>query len=169
MENLVQHTFHMYDGLVADLGVAKDAGGAGLEQEHGQSEEGVRPPEHGRNVDNNFQEEEHIPHMDVLEEAMPDDDMPAMEQERATQHQLLEDSARTPLFPGSRLTQLGGTLFLLNCLQTHGASNQLFNDIFAILSKSMLPKVNSLLTNEYHASKVLKQLGLAYNTIHCCL
>ena len=32
----------------------------------------------------------------------------------------------------------------------------------------MLPKVNSLPSNEYHASKILKQLGLAYETIHCC-
>ena len=28
--------------------------------------------------------------------------------------------------------------------------------------------MNSLPSNEYRGSKVLKQLGLAYNTIHCC-
>lgn len=57
---------------------------------------------------------------------------------------------------------------LLNCLRTYGASNMLVNELFAILSKSMLPKINSLPQNEYHASKVLKRLGLAYETIHCC-
>ena len=44
----------------------------------------------------------------------------------------------------------------------------LVNEVFSILSKSMLPFVNSLRPNEYHASKVLKQLDLAYETIHCC-
>ena len=99
---------------------------------------------------------------------MRDDDLPAMEALRPTQQHLLEESALTPLFAGSGLTQLGGTLLLLNCLRTHGASNTLVNKIFFIMSKSMLITVNSLPHNEYEASKVLKQLGLAYNTIHCC-
>ena len=68
-----------------------------------------------------------------------------------------------------RQTQLSTTLLLLNCLRTHGASNALVNEIFQLLTRSVLPSVNSLPHSEYQASKLLKQLGLAYDTIHACL
>ena len=97
-----------------------------------------------------------------------DDDVPAMEADVNGDRELLEECSRTPLFAGAKLTQLSSTLLLLNCLRTHGASNLLVNELFQLLSKSILPDVNSLPLSEYSASKILKQLGLAYNTIHVC-
>ena len=82
--------------------------------------------------------------------------------------QILEDSATTPLYAGSRLSSLTATLLLLNCLRTHGASNVMINEIFQILGKSVLPAINSLPISEYGASKLLKLLGLSYDLIHAC-
>ena len=107
---------------------------------------------HKNGMEGTYQNEEgNLP----LEEGLVDDNLQGIEHGPPTPHQILEDSACTPLFEGAGLTQLGGTLLLLNCLRTHGASNQLMNEVFAILSKSMLSKVNSLPCNEYQASKVL--------------
>ena len=170
MEGLVQHTFHVYDRLVGnafderdgvelqDDGLDDDMEGDRM-QHDGNESQGIAGRVNAHTISGNDEPEE---------EALGDDDLPAMESGRPTRVQVLEDSARTPLFAGSGLTHLGGTLLLLNCLRTHGASNTLVNEVFAILSKSMLPKVNSLPKNEYQASKVLNQLGLAYETIHCC-
>ena len=171
MERLVQHTFHVYDSLVGTIGNVQDddlddtAQGeneVGRDRDTGLAEDTMDYAGEG-------QQPAAAPDApDTMEEDMADDDLMAMEQGPPTPHQILEESATTPLFPGSGLTQLGGTLLLLNSLRTHNASNQLVNEIFGILSKSLLPKVNSLPKNEYQASKVLKQLGLGYETIHCC-
>ena len=164
MDGMVQHIFHIYDGLGARIG--------NLQEDLDPDETIFEDP----NLDANVPAvEQHIgqtgadPGIAIPgEDEMEDDDLQAMENDQPTADELLEEGARTPLFAGSGLTQLGGTLLLLNCLRTHGASNLLVNEVFEILSKSMLPKVNSLPHNEYHASKVLKRLGLAYDTIHCC-
>ena len=172
MDGLVQHTFHIYDGIAASIRNADNrVGGQSVHDTDRRYEDGGEavdgPREHGvqqpRSVNDKPAHE--APEGD---EEMEEDDLPAMQDMPPSRAQLLEDSARTPLFAGSGLTQLGGTLLLLNCLRMHGASNLLVNEIFAILNKSMLPTLNSLPPNEYHASKVLKQLGLAYETIHCC-
>ncbi|KAG0595199.1 hypothetical protein M758_UG148400 [Ceratodon purpureus] len=178
MTGLVRHIFHLYDGLVGNAFEERD--GEELQPDinsvPGRDKEGqqgcVRAPRVGIDRENLA----FLAGDDVEGDQMEDDNLPAMETLRPTQQQIFEESARTPLYAGSSLTQLEGTLFLLNCLRTHGASNALVNEIFAILSKSMLPSVNSLPQNEYQASKVLNQLGLAYDTIvaqvllHvCCL
>ena len=167
MENLVQHTFHIYDGLVGGVGVAEDIGQQEREPDGSHEPDAMDHDDPAPEVNVAPSNLDDIPAV-PQEDGLMDDDLPAMETAAPSQHELLADSALTPLFPGSGLTQLGGTLLMLNCLRTHGASNQLVNEVFAILSKSMLPKVNSLPTSEYQASKVLKRLGLAYNTIHCC-
>ena len=168
----MQHTFHIYDGLAASIGNADDQLGEESvynadqrDQEAGEAVDG--PQGHGaEQIVNDFENAD--AQLPIRDEEMPDDDLDAMQELPPSREQMLEDSARTPLFTGSGLTLLGGTLLLLNCLQTHVASNLLVNEIFAILHKSMLPDVNSLPSNEYHASKVLKQLELAYETIHYC-
>ena len=66
---------------------------------------------------------------------------------------------------GAKLSSLSATLLLLNSLRVHGASNVLMNEVFRILSCSILQDINSLPPMKYAASKTLKQLGLAYNTI----
>lgn len=73
-----------------------------------------------------------------------------------------------PLFAGATLTSLSATLLLLTCLRTHDASNQLVDEVFGLLQRSLLIAINSLPKNEYAASKILKQLGLAYDTIDVC-
>ena len=103
---LVQHTFHMYDGLVGNLGISDD---------HEDNDEPVLPEQFGGDGYGEESsarqagecdrlgpdiEEDNVP----VEEALEDDDLAAMEQEPLTQHQILEDSARTPLFAGSNLT-----------------------------------------------------------------
>ena len=172
MHGLVQHTFHIYDGLAAGIGAVDDqVGGESIyEEEQGRREfpEPNEIPDNAERVPPHVDVEMDEQEVPAVDEDMADDDLEAMEPMPLTRHQILEDSAKTPLFAGSGLTQLGGTLLLLNCLRTHGASNILVNEVFAILNKSLLPTVNSLPPNEYHASKILKQLGLAYESIHCC-
>jgi hypothetical protein len=83
-------------------------------------------------------------------------------------HTILEDSSTTPLFADAQLSCLSATLLLLNCLRVYGVNNALINELFMLLSKSVLPTVNSLPTSEYSASKMLKHLGLGYELIHSC-
>ena len=172
IRGLVQHTFHIYDGLASRVGNVDDVVGGESIYEDRQEEAGDEAATGGAQQQEETTGEPDLPnqtdHARTREEQLDDDDLAAMEQLTPTQQQILEESARTPLYAGSGLTQLGGTLLLLNCLRTHGASNVLVNEVFGILSKSLLPKINSLPPNEYHASKVLKNLGLAYETIHCC-
>ena len=177
IEGLVQHTFHLYDQMVGnsfDVRDGVDMAGDNLgmdgngEQRHNRGARADMADGDAGLRDGIDDRGDGIPYCDADEDDMGDDDLPAMEGARPTQRQVLEESAKTPLFAGSGLTQLGGTLLLLNCLRTHGASNTLVNEVFSILSKSMLPTVNSLPRNEYQASKVLNKLGLAYETIHCC-
>jgi hypothetical protein len=81
---------------------------------------------------------------------------------------ILEDNSTTPLFADAQLSCLSATLLLLNCLRVHGASNALINELFTLLSKSVLLTANSLPTSEYSASKMLRHLGLGYELIHSC-
>ena len=106
--------------------------------------------------------------MDDEEGDRADDDLGEMDMEPPSLQETLEFDATTPLYAGAKLTTLGATLILLNCLRTHGATNVPINELFGILSKSILPTVNSLTHTEYAASKNLKQLDLAYDTIHVC-
>ena len=158
MQNCVQHAFQVYDGLAG--GIGNDLGVEGEEDaldvptqeiQHGVFQQGPMPEP--------VEEEDG----DRL-----DDDLGAMDGTPPSLRELLESSATTLLYVGAKLTTLGATLIVLNCLRTHGASNVLINELFGILSKSILPTLNSLPPTEYAASKILKQLGLAYDTIHVC-
>ena len=78
----------------------------------------------------------------------------------------MRDLARTPLFANSRLSVLSTVILPLNSMRVHNASSVLINEIFSLLSTMILPKVNSFPVSEYEASKMLKKLGLTYETIH---
>jgi hypothetical protein len=82
---------------------------------------------------------------------------------------ILEDSATTPLFADSQLSCMSAIVLLPNCLQMHGASNTLINELFMFLSRSILPTISFLAISEYSASKMLRHLGLAYELIHSCV
>ena len=185
MATLVDHHFHTYDGLAGRIGVMGEAGSTESEPEEGEdffpepghspnrdgdglpqyptpsgiADRATEPEGHGRDEPGQSTDSE--------DEYM-DEDVPAMEEALNIERETMEESARTPLYAGAKLTQLSCTLLLLNCLRTHGASNLLVNELFQLLSKSILPDINSLPHSEYTASKILKQLGLAYDTIHVC-
>jgi hypothetical protein len=59
-------------------------------------------------------------------------------------------------------------LLILNSCRAHGYSTTFIDELFRLLSKSVLPKANSLHVSEYQASKKLRELGLSYNNIHAC-
>ena len=77
-------------------------------------------------------------------------------------------AATLPLYEGSTLSMLCATLLIVNCCKTHGVSNTFMNELFMLLSMSILPLGNCLPKTEYEASKILRRLGLAYNMIHAC-
>ena len=76
--------------------------------------------------------------------------------------------ATLPLYEGNTLSMLCATLLIVNCCKTHGVSNAFMNELFMLLSMSILPVGNCLPKTEYEASKILRRLGLAYNMIHAC-
>ena len=77
-------------------------------------------------------------------------------------------AATLPLYEGSTLSMLCATLLIVNCCKTHGVSNMFMNELLMLLSLSILPVGNCLPKTEYEASKILRKLGLAYNSIHAC-
>lgn len=192
MPDLVEHAFRIYDGISGRIGLVANPDvneededeGTDPGQDASAAEVGVpnghEVPE-GHDVPDDSPVAAHTENQSPPPVAVPhgttspsssdndeDDDVLAMEADLNTERELLEESSRTPLYAGAKLTQLSSTLLLLNCLRTHGASNLLVNELFQLLSKSILPDINSLPHSEYSASKILKQLGLAYNTIHVC-
>jgi hypothetical protein len=77
-------------------------------------------------------------------------------------------AATLPLYEGSTLSMLCATLLIVNCCKTHGVPNTFMNELFMLLSMSILPVGNCLPKTEYEASKILRRLGLGYNMIHAC-
>jgi hypothetical protein len=166
----VHSAFQMYDNL-AEAGptIPEDPIQAheGVQDHHDGSSSGSERTGSTERGQPQAQQHEEPPDMHV------DDDIPRPLEEDATDFQtaaqsILEDSSTTPLFTDAQLSCLSATLLLLNCLRVHGASNALINELFTLLSQSVLPTVNSLPTREYSASKMLRQLGLGYEMIHCC-
>ena len=149
---LVEHAFHIYDGLAGGIGNNIDDD-ASVEVEEVLPVPVPDHPTQAANSEPGSHEED--------EGDRPDDDLPGMEFGPPSEREMLESSATTPLFAGASLTTLGATLILLNCLRTHGATNVLVNELFGILSKSVLPSINSLPNTKYAASKILKQLEQA--------
>ena len=80
----------------------------------------------------------------------------------------IDTAATLPLYEGSTVSMLCATLLILNCCKTHGVSNMFMNELLMLLSMSILPVGNCLPKTEYEASKILRNLGLAYNMIHAC-
>ena len=80
---------------------------------------------------------------------------------------LLRES-HTPLYEGSPMNRLGTILMLLNLCSVHGVSNNFVDELFSFLKQDLLPRSNTLPNSRYEACKVIKTLGLAYDTIHAC-
>ena len=88
--------------------------------------------------------------------------------ERMGSNPEIDIAATLPLYEGSMLSMLCATSLIVNCCKTHGVSNTFMNELFMLLSMSILPIGNCLPKTEYEASKILRRLGLAYNMIHAC-
>ena len=66
------------------------------------------------------------------------------------------------------MNRLGTILMLLNLCSVYGVSNNFIDELFGLLKNELLPKVNTLPKTCYEATKTMKKLGLAYDTIHAC-
>ena len=80
---------------------------------------------------------------------------------------LLQES-KTPLFAGSPMNRLGTMLMLLNLCSVHGVSNNFTDELFSLLGQDVLPQGNTMPKSRYEAYRIVKKLGLAYDTIHAC-
>jgi hypothetical protein len=76
--------------------------------------------------------------------------------------------ASTPLFEGSFTSMLSATLLLLNLKTIHGLTNVFMDELFSLLQKELLPKGNKTPITTYEALKLIKELGLSYDSIHTC-
>ena len=101
---------------------------------------------------------------DIEEEAVEDEDTSTNE-EGPLSEEVLEEYAQLRLFPRSQLSCLSTTLLLLSYCRTHGYLTTFIDELFKLLSKSVLSTANSLSTSEYTASKKLKELRLSYDSI----
>lgn len=82
--------------------------------------------------------------------------------------QLLEEAARLRLFLGSPLSSLWATLLLLVWCRSYRCSLTFIDELFKLLSKSILPLANTFLTSKYLGSKKLRELGFSFKSIHAC-
>ena len=81
--------------------------------------------------------------------------------------ELLEELS-VKLFPDGRVSRLGATIYLLCAFKVAKAPNNLINEVFKLLHEIILPQGNTLPCSEKEATRMLRKLGLVYDTIHCC-
>jgi hypothetical protein len=77
--------------------------------------------------------------------------------------------ASTPLFQGSSTSMLLTILLFLNLKIMHLVSNVFMDEIFSLLKTKLLPKENKMLATFYEVFKMIKSLGLSYDSIHACV
>ena len=80
----------------------------------------------------------------------------------------LREESITPLFCGSPLSRLDGTLLVMNLCRTHKVTNTCINELMTLLSTVILPKPNCMPASAAIATKILDRLGLQYNSVHAC-
>ncbi len=85
-----------------------------------------------------------------------------------SQHETLLAKASIPLYEGFSTSMLVTILLLLNLRTMHGVSNVLMDELFSLLRKELLPKMNKMPTTLYEAFKLIKALGLSYDSIDAC-
>ena len=76
--------------------------------------------------------------------------------------------ARTPLFKDSPTNHLQTILMLLNVCNIFGVPNACVDKLLKLLKHDLLPKENTCPPSHYEAKKLVRKLGLNYNTIHAC-
>lgn len=80
----------------------------------------------------------------------------------------LEEAATTPLFAGSDYSSMGTTYVLLSGGKLHGCSDTYLDELFRVLSTTILPKPNSLPRTYREASDYLRRLGHSYKSYDVC-
>jgi hypothetical protein len=76
--------------------------------------------------------------------------------------------ASTLLYEGFTTNMLKTILLLLNLRIVHRVNNVFMNELFSLLHLELLPKVNKMLAITYEALKLVKTLGLNYDSIYAC-
>ena len=76
--------------------------------------------------------------------------------------------ANTPLFKNSPTNRLQAVLMLLNVCTIFGVSNACVDELLKLLKHDLLPRDNTCPQSHYEAKRLVKKLGLSYNTIHAC-
>jgi hypothetical protein len=61
---------------------------------------------------------------------------------------------------------LSATLFLLNLNIVHGVVHTFMDELSSLLKNELLPNNNKMPTTSYEAHKLIKSLGLTYESIH---
>jgi hypothetical protein len=74
--------------------------------------------------------------------------------------------ASTSLFEGYFARMLFAMLMLLNLKVICGLSNVSMDELFSLLQKKLLLKGNTVLVTTYKSFKLIKELGLSYDSIH---
>ncbi len=111
--------------------------------------------DHHDGEDNVDMDDEILNKWDVEQEEKYDKTMVEMFQE-----------AHTPLYQGCSTIRLATILLLLNLITTHGVNNTFLNKIFTLLRIELFPKDNTLPKSMYQVKRVVRELGLSYNSIH---
>jgi hypothetical protein len=76
--------------------------------------------------------------------------------------------ARIPLFKDNPTNRLQAILMLLNVCNIFGVPNACVDELLKLLKHDKLPKENTCPSLHYEAKKLVRKLGLSYNTIHAC-
>ncbi len=63
---------------------------------------------------------------------------------------------------------LSSILVFLNMKILHSISIAFIDEFFSLLRKTLLPKENKMLATSYEAFKLIKSLGLSYDSTHAC-
>lgn len=74
--------------------------------------------------------------------------------------------ATTPLYKGCSISMLSTRLLLLSLNIVHGVTHTFMDELFSSLQKKLLSKNNKMLISSYEARKLIKLLGLTYDSIH---
>jgi len=94
-------------------------------------------------------------------------------QDDQQQHEILMDTmlakVLTVLYEGFTTNMLSTILLLLNLRIVDGINNVFMNELFSFLHLELLPQVNKMSAITYEAPKLVKTLGLNYDSIHACI
>lgn len=104
-----------------------------------------------------------------IEHGNPTNDVDFLVDHEGHQEALMEEmtlKASTLLYEGVSTNMLSAMLLWLNLKVVHGISNAFMDELFSLLWKQLLPNENKMPTTIHEASKMVKALGLSYDSTH---